>query len=432
MRVRPSSECRKIFFIADIGTTTIKASLYAIDPLLPAACSLSAENCCGAPLAVLSEKNAQTVFGLDVISRVLYAHNNGVALLQKKVLCQLLSMLRSVCMQAGVPSDSVTAIILTGNTVMLHLVRGLSVQGFEMAPFTPVTAAAAEMTFCTVFESVLDDVSTGLTSDVLPPGTAPVYFPPCFDAFLGADGVCATLYAVVSEACFSACEEACFSGQRVLRFPVLIADVGTNTEIILIKPGNTAVSGKDALPQEFEVFCCSTAAGPAFEGGVLGGRYTGSELIHKLSGLLESGAMDETGLLIEKPAGLETCQLSGSGITQDAVRQLQLAKGAVCAAIETLLNEENVALEEIGSFILCGNFGSALSVNEAERIGLFPAGLSSVTRYAGNAAELGARFLADDGMKDLAERIAAAGKMIQLADSSFFARRYIECMNFPG
>lgn len=386
------TDSKKIFFIADIGTTTIKASLCAQD------CVAGKDE--PQVIASLSEKNAQSVYGLDVISRVLYAHHNGVASLQKKVCAQLSGMLSALCALSDSKPEMLSGIILTGNTVMLHLVRGLSVQGFEMAPFSPATLDAAEMAAGSLFER------SACPSDI------PVWFPPCIDAFLGADTVCAALAAVERNA---------------VRYPLLIADVGTNSEILLIT--STDVSGEAGNACDYKITCCSTAAGPAFEGGVLGGRYTGSELIHQLAELLKAHALDETGFLDEK-ASICVSKPGMPVMTQEAVRQLQLAKGAVCAAIDTLLEEEGMSVGDVGSFVLCGNFGSALNAEEAERIGLFPAGLAAVAEYAGNAAELGASLLVSEEMRGIAKKIAASGKLIQLADSSYFVRRYIERMNF--
>ncbi len=381
-------ENKNLVFVVDIGTTTIKALLCTDD------CELRAET---------REKNAQSVFGVDVVSRVLSAHYKGVLPLQKAVLTQILHLLDSLCHDTNCQPESVARIIITGNTVMLHMTRGLSVQGFEMAPFTPVTIDASEITFRQLFSGEMT------CSGCWPADDTPVYFPPCIDAFIGADAVCAALHAVE------------YAGHS--RLPLLIADVGTNTEIMLISSENTSDAG-------YTLSCCSTAAGPAFEGGVLGGRYTGSELIHQLAELLETGIMDETGLLDENAVFHTECEPEMPVMTQDAVRQLQLAKGAVCAAIETLLRDAGLAAGDVGRFVLCGNFGSALDVKEAERIGLFPAGLASVTEYAGNAAERGACLLVHDEMREKAKKIAASGKLIQLADSSYFARRYIERMNF--
>lgn len=398
-----NSENKKLVFVVDVGTTTIKTMLCTED---------------GRLLGESQEKNSQSVFGTDVVSRILNAHYKGVFHLQKTVLLQILSLLMQQ-MQEGYSMTDVSRIIITGNTVMLHLARGLSVQGFEMAPFTPVTLEAAEIPFCELFTDEILSSAGELEerrSRQLPAPDTPVCFPPCIDAFVGADAVCAALSVL----------------EREIPFPLLLADVGTNTEILLISSSKTPGLKKDANSFEnLRISCCSTAAGPAFEGGVLGGRYTGSELVHLLAQLLKTGAMDETGLLDEEKAAAFS-DPDMPVITQDAIRQLQLAKGAVCAAIDALLCEENLSVNDIGSFVLCGNFGSALDADDAELIGLFPAGLASVTEYAGNAAELGACLLMKEQMLERAKKIAASGKLFQLADSSYFARRYIERMNFTN
>lgn len=134
-------------------------------------------------------------------------------------------LLERMCAQAGRETAEIDGLVITGNTAMLHLLTGEDPSPLAAAPF-----AARELFGKTVPARALD----------LPCGAdASVYLPRCMSAFVGGD-VSAALLA---------------SG--ICRRPdtAMLADIGTNGEIVLWHEGRLS--------------CCSTAAGPAFEGANL-------------------------------------------------------------------------------------------------------------------------------------------------------------------
>jgi len=223
----------------------------------------------------------------------------------------------------------------------------------------------------------------------------------------------------------------------------LLVDVGTNGEMALHTGGR--------------LLCCATAAGPAFEGAnismgmpatpgavykvertesglvcrTVGGArpigICGTGLISALGVMLRTGAMDETGRLASETFALADQIV----ITQQDVRNLQLAKAAIAAGIEALLGEAGLSLDEVGALYLAGGFGSYIDPAEAAAIGLIPRELAAKAVTAGNAALTGAvRMLFDDGQRMEGESLAAGALEIPLATNPRFMDAYIEHMGF--
>ncbi len=369
-------------FAVDIGTTNVRFAL----------CSLDERKI----LLEESEPNAQIKFGSDVITRVLYAHNNGVKPLTDEILSQLNDSFYRLLKRSFISRDDVKLVCITGNSLMLHFAAGLSVSGFETAPFTTESLFGCTVSAKEVFSPLL------LKKQQLSiPEDTEIVFPPCASAFVGADVLCSW--------------HSCTKPADKKRGAVLLADIGTNCEIIL--------SCKEGLS------CCSAAAGPAFDGWGISCRKKGSELIDALAVYLSEGKISPDGQLCNE-------RLSGGSIfTQEDVRKLQLAKAAVCSGIETLLHETGTSVQNVESFFICGNFGAALSVVSAEKIGLIPKGLASSSSYKGNASLAGAVnvLFAEKPDTLLAElkKTAETIKLVQLADNGYFSKCYIKRINFP-
>lgn len=386
---------------ADIGTTTVAA--YLCDPLQP-----------DRPYA-LGELNAQAPFGADVITRIGKCFETGVEPLRDAIAGQLDRLFSALLRKRGVPPEKVRGVALTGNTAMLHFFSGLDPAGLAAAPYTPQSLFG-----------VLYNARGRFPS--LPPAT-PVYLAPCVGAFVGADAVCALL--------------ACRPEPREL-----LLDVGTNGEIALM-------TGEGAL-------CCSAAAGPAFEGAglqcgmvaadgairaaavkdggivcqTIGGGLPrglcGIGAVSVLAALLELGAVDATGLLDERYG--EVFPLGGGVVfTQRDIRQLQLAKAAIAAAVDTLLDAAGLSPGDIKTLYIAGGFGSAIDPQAAARIGLIPTALAGRVSAAGNAAGMGACMIAASQQAlDDAEAIVRDARVIDLTESSFFQKRFVEKMLLGG
>ena len=254
-----------------------------------------------------------------------------------------------------------------------------------------------------------------------------VYLAPCAAAFVGADLMTALLAGGIC-------------GKPDTQ---LLADIGTNGEIALWHDG--------------QLYCCSTAAGPAFEGaGIsmgMGGSagavdrvyvqdgeikahvigeaapqgICGSGVVDAVACLLETGQMDETGYIEEESAVIADPVV----FTQNDVRMVQLAKSAIHAGIRTLLHTAGLACEDVSGLLIAGGFGSYLDVENGARIGLFPAEMLACIRVVGNAALSGASMiLLNKEYRSVCEEYAKNATIVELSTDPFFADEYMERMMF--
>lgn len=326
-------------------------------------------------------------------------------------------MFADVLDRAQVAPEQVTQITITGNTTMLHLLTGRPVAALGVAPFTPDTLFG--------YTEPAQKYFPGLVN-------AQVYFPPGISTYVGPDIVCGLLATGVG------------SQDRA---PGLLVDIGTNGEMALAAGGR--------------LWCCSTAAGPAFEGGEISegmpalpgaidevwadqGRIgystvrgkrargiCGTGLISAVHTYLATGVLDDSGYLdVDDDAGLE---IDGSHIhlSQADVRKLQLAKAAVAAGIDTLVDSAGIDADQVDRLHLAGAFGSYLQAGPAAGIGLIPQVLAGRTDPAGNSALTGAVLLTRNrGARRVAEARAAAAEEVQLATSPVFMTRYVDQMSF--
>ena len=172
----------------------------------------------------------------------------------------------------------------------------------------------------------------------------------------------------------------------------------------------------------------------------------GSGLIKLLALLLEKGLVDETGWLLppeEAPAGYEKwlsedengngCFHLSSAVFLSAadVRQLQLAKAAVAAGIQVLLEEAGLTAGEIDRVYLAGGFGTHLDPQAAAAIGMLPEELAGKTVSVGNSALARAAMALLDGQSRAAmDEIQKQCKYIELSGDSRFNRAFPQHMMF--
>mgnify|MGYP004591202791 CR=1 FL=1 len=389
----------------DIGTTTIAAVLYRE----------------GRAVGTMGAWNPQSVFGADVISRMeasLEGKADKLAAIVREAVSRLLTELAE---HAGESAEVIETVIITGNTSMLYFLTKRNPRCLSRAPFE----ADDLFGWWTIGEAL--DLSCR---------KADVYLPRCMSAFVGADITTAILGSGLTET-------DCIPGAD--GSPRLMVDVGTNGEIVLFH--------KERL------ICCATAAGPAFEGAglscgmrgvagaidhvnwendtwkvhVIGDRdasaaegICGSGVIDGVAGLLESGLLEDTGYLEE-----DVCFAGNVGLTAEDIREVQLAKGAIRAGMETLLAEEKIDAARLEGLYVAGGFGSYMSAKSAEKIGLFPKIDLSRIKICGNAALAGAvKILHDRRMEKEATALAERAKTINLGTSAKFQEFYMEYMMF--
>ena len=357
----------------DIGTTTLAAAVF--------------DGKSGRMIASFGEENPQTAHGADVISRLQYSASGGAQTLKDEIASSVAPLLRG------------RKCAVAGNTAMMCLFRGLDVSGMLVHPFTPPSLFGYE--------------------------EENVYYAPCASAFFGADAVCAVAH--------------CIKEDEIS----IVADIGTNGEI-------ACFDGKD-------IYCLSAPAGPCFEGGgvtcgtpafdgaVRSVKANGTNAEYDVIGGGDIRGICGTGIAEIAAFLLGQKKLSAKGylpqtfyitenvfVTQEDVRAVLLAKAAIRAGIETLLDISNTR-GKVCRLYLAGGFGSALSPRTAAALGIIPPGLEEICVPAGNAALYGAaRAVSDNGFRKKLERIAAGCRCIEPANDKRFAGHFINSMCFGG
>lgn len=395
------AEAEALGFAIDIGTTTVAMRLYDLPQ--------------GRLLCSRGEMNRQGSFGADVLSRIAYADKQGFGSLTRLIREQLSDMASAMLSEAGVSADAVRRVAVAGNTTMLHFAAGLDPHGIGISPFTP--------------ESLFGGVCSARAIVPCLPEAAEAHLARCISAYVGGD-VTAGLHA---------------SGFYDPSGTRLLIDVGTNGEMALLAGGR--------------LLCCATAAGPAFEGAQISmGMPAAEGAVHRVRvengallcetignaparGLCGTGlisavcalrrvdALSETGALESDPFPLGD---SGVTVTGRDMREVQLAKAAIAAGIDALLEKAGVSPEAVDEVLLAGGFGSTIDPVEAAVIGLIPQAFIKKTRAVGNIALLGAaQFLFSRPAREAAEAIAAQAVEIPLATNPVFIEQYMERMMFP-
>jgi len=371
-------------FAVDLGTTKIAAYLVDLES--------------GVDLASGGVPNPQIGYGEDVISRLTYIHRNpdGAQILAQKVQQALNELLGDLLNEAGAKRSQVVEACIVGNTAMTHLLIRLPIDQLVTSPYVAAASSALD----------IRGFDLGLE---LAPG-AYVHIPPCIGGFVGADHVAMILASDLDQ----------------MDKIVLGIDIGTNTEIAIRKPG---------LPFLTSASC---ASGPAFEGAHI------SDGMRAASGAIEKVRITETGVELKTIDNEPAVGLCGSGIVdvmaemfqsglinhrgrfqkenprvrknnngpnfllvpaqdsgteqdivirQKDVNEIQLAKGAIQAGLNILLDTTNTAPEDVDEVIIAGAFGSFLSIENAIALGLFPPLPNAQYRQIGNAAVVGAKWI---------------------------------------
>ncbi len=419
---------RKYGMAFDIGTTSIVGSLMDLET--------------GAELASVGGINPQTVYGGDLMSRIAYAQfaPKKLQTLRAKVLNAVNGYAKQACAEAGVELRHVHKVVIVGNTCMHHIFLGIDPTYVGLAPYAPVVRGAV--------------VAPGSDMLLKTLPRARVCLLPIVAGFVGAD----TMAAVLATRIYDSAETRC------------LVDIGTNGEVVM--------GSRDGL------MACSAPAGPALEGAqirhgmrgaigaiekveigedvvceTIGGAppigICGSGLIDAVAKMLVAGVLDASGRLRTKakaslaPAlggrlieseGKESFVLAWAAeagkdeditLTQTDIRQLQLAKGAICSGVVTLQKVMGIADDEIEELMLCGGFGNYINIESAVRIRLLPELPLDKITYYGNAAALGAQMaLLSETERARAEELARGMDHVSLASQPDFQDVFVEALKF--
>jgi uncharacterized 2Fe-2S/4Fe-4S cluster protein (DUF4445 family) len=116
-------------------------------------------------------------------------------------------------------------------------------------------------------------------------------------------------------------------------------------------------------------------------------------------------------------------------ITQKDVRELQMAKAAIRAGIQILMETHRVGPLEIEKVVIAGAFGSYIDVDSAIAVGLLPPLPRERVTQVGNAAGSGAKMaLVSAKERDEAETLARRIRYVELAVAPRFMDVYTQAM----
>ena len=376
----------------DLGTTTIAMQMV--------------ELATGHVVGVQTGLNPQALYGADVMSRI-HAALSGA---------DLVGMVRStlgrmIALVAGTREAEIAEVQLVGNTVMHHLFAGLDLQPLAGAPFASPHLGAK------VFRP--HELDWRLPEDCA------VRFERCLGGFVGSD-ILAGIIAV---------------GMPRSEELLALVDLGTNGEI--------------AIGNRRGIVCTSTAAGPAFEAGVISmgmravtGAVSRVEVVEgklhaTVIGDVEPRGICGSGIVDAVAAGLRCGTIQTSGwiangskvlpvkgpvnLVQADVRELQLAKAAIASGFRMLLDHLGVSAARVRRIHLAGAFGNYVQAESAVEIGLLEVPLERICA-SGNTALRGAKIL----LLSPTEPLFPSIEHVSLAGEPDFQEHFASCMAFPS
>ena len=158
-------------------------------------------------------------------------------------------------------------------------------------------------------------------------------------------------------------------------YPSLLVDIGTNVEIVLLLGPERATFTSVAGGPAFEDMSLSGAQAGGSGGGTAGSGEVappGSLVVDVLAGLLDSGEVDPSGRLRRGLSLAVEAEGRGFVLSQRFVRQFQLSKAALAAAVQTLLELAGVEVPALRRVVITGLFGNRLRHESAMRVGMLP------------------------------------------------------------
>ncbi|MCF7890817.1 ASKHA domain-containing protein [Candidatus Bipolaricaulota bacterium] len=424
-----SSQYESYGMAFDIGTTTVAG--YGLDLET------------GRTLNVDSRENPQGKFGADVVSRIKYVRENedGLDRMQSEIIRAINELVQGFVDSRNIERKDIYRATFVGNNIMLHLLTGVDPTHLDQAPYIP--AFTDPQTFDA--EELGVKINSG----------GKIVLLPSLAGYVGADVMAGVLQ----------------TGMHKSDELNLLVDIGTNGEMVL---GN-----RDKM------YAASTAAGPAFEGAnieqgmtaragaishvsiddegqleleVIGDKrpigLCGSGIVDTVGELIKAGLIGEKGGIVSEKSALPRPTINPLGnrlidmegekafwlhvdnnpvfVTQQDVREVQLAKGAIKAGIEILLEEFGATAEEIDRVYLAGAFGNYLRKENIMRIGVLPRVDLDKIVSVGNAAGQGGKLaLINRGKMDEVNKIARDVEYVELSFRSDFTEKFMSAMSFP-
>ncbi len=400
-----STICGRAVAAVDLGTTSLVCSL------------LDSET--GLRIAVRTSANPQCGYGADVVSRIREALDGRTQILARLIRQAVDELLVDCCRDAGILPEAVEKVCIVGNPAMEQLFLDIPPENLVEIPFQPVLTEPKILP--------CGDYLNG-------PSHAELLVVPNISGYVGGD----TVGCILSEKLDQADQM------------TLLVDIGTNGEMV--------------LSAHNRMIACATAAGPALEGanirfgmraspgaidhvwleneqvrystidGTKAVGICGSGLIDAMAVFLELGKINARGRIApgQEIDGQRVLSISEEVyLTQEDIRQVQLAKGAIHAGIRMMMEHLGITEEEIECCLLAGAFGSYLDPESACRVGLLPPALRGKIRAVGNAAARGAeQMVLDSCLFSKSAGIVQNTEVLELASLPGFSRTYGRSMNF--
>ncbi|MDR3302356.1 MAG: ASKHA domain-containing protein [Spirochaetaceae bacterium] len=401
----------------DIGTTTLVVGLIDVRS--------------GKTIETESALNPQALYAQDVLGRIQFASNpDGLKTMHSVFIEALQTMIASLTQKTGVHRDRIYDVVYSGNTTMLHLACAVDPSSLGRFPYTPKLHGGE---YQNADELALSPF-------------ARIYLPPIVSAYVGADIVSGILSSRLAEK----------------KGVTLFIDIGTNGEMVLARNGSLAAS--------------STAAGPAFEGmniscGMRASRgaiesfaIDGDEMSYEVigdsptpTGICGSGLLDiaaelvRTGVIGKTGRFAKPAEIAGKcaqrlrevngktaffmsdevHLSQNDVRQIQLAKGAIRCGAEMLLERSGLCAADVDTVEIAGSFGYHLREKSLITIGLLPQECAGKVVFVGNTSMSGAAaFLLNKNFRSKMTRIVEGVSNVELANDKDFEQKFVECLGF--
>lgn len=419
----------------DIGSTTIALHLTDMSS--------------GDVLASVGSMNPQIRFGEDLMSRVSYLqmHPEGTVEMTKVVREAINNLIDEAAEVANIDKRHILSMVAAGNPIMHHLLLGIDPSPLGFAPFTLATDDAIEIS------------AREVDLQINPGGR--LYLPPCIAGHVGADTAAVLL------------SEQPYKGESLS----LMIDIGTNAEIVL---GN-----------QKKLLACSSPTGPAFEGAqiscgqraapgaiervridpktldvrvrVIGSEFwsdepgfadsivnfgitgiCGSGIIEAVAEMYLAGVLSSDGV-IQATRQAECDRILSNGrtfsflltegdvkvsVTQNDVRQIQLAKAALYAGVKLLM--DRFPTDCVDEIKIAGAFGSNIDAKYAMLLGLIPDCALAQVSSVGNAASTGARIaLLNDAARAEIQTVVRQIEKIETAVAADFQAYFVDAMAIP-
>jgi uncharacterized 2Fe-2S/4Fe-4S cluster protein (DUF4445 family) len=409
----------------DIGTTTIVGYLINLNN--------------GKIYAVDSKLNSQTAYGEDLITRLTYIKETeeNLSKLNSLVISDLNEIIANLCREANIKPSNLYEVTVVGNSIMHHIFLGLNPVNIGLSPFIPVVQRDLNVKASELGLKIYKNAN--------------VYAAPIVAGFVGAD----TIGVILSSQIFN---------EKPL---TLAIDIGTNGEIIIGNRNNLIVG--------------SCAAGSALEGAhIIDGMraaagaidtikinptnldvtYTtiknkkpigicGSGLVDGIAEMLKSKIITRSGRFNQNLVDHEKFSKNDKNIkfiianqeetsinkeiaiSQNDIRQIQMAKAAFYSGMRIILNYlgKNHNIEQV---FLAGAFGNYINAGNAKFIGMIPDIKGHQIFQIGNAAGIGAQnCLLNKDLRNKAKELLRKIKYVEIAVEKDFQKEYAEAMYFP-